>query len=170
MNNPLLEAGALPAFHKIEPQHIKPAMAQIIAENRQAIDLLLDKKEPRWHNLVDPLALLEDRLSKSWSPVRHMNSVKSSESLREAYDQCLPLLSEYATELGHNRRLYEAFKHIAEADDYAELDGVQQKAILDALKHFRLSGVGLEGKARQSYQDLQKDLSALQSSFANNLL
>ncbi len=170
MNNPLLETGDLPAFNKIKPEHIKPAIVQIIADNRLAIDLLIDKNDPHWHSLIDPLALLEDRLSKSWSPIRHMNSVKSSDSLREAYEQCLPLLSEYATELGHNRRLYKAIKHIAESKEFAELDTAQQKTIDDSLKHFRLGGVGLEGRERQRYQELQKDLSALQSSFENNLL
>ena len=103
MNNPLLESVDLPAFSQIVPDHIKPAIEQIITENQQSITSLIAQTEPGWHNLIDPLSLLEDRLNKAWSPVRHMNSVKSSDDLREAYNQCLPLLSEYATELSQNR-------------------------------------------------------------------
>ncbi|MCP4486683.1 MAG: M3 family metallopeptidase [Gammaproteobacteria bacterium] len=170
MNNPLLEIDSLPAFSKIKPEHILPAIEQIIADNRQAVGVLISKKDPHWHSLIDPLALLEDRLSKSWSPVRHMNSVKSSDSLREAYEKCLPLLSEYTTEISQNRRLYDAYKYIAESKEFAELDAAQQKAIDNSLKHFRLGGVDLEAKAQHRYQQLQKEISALQSSFENNLL
>ncbi len=170
MNNPLLETADLPAFGKIRPEHIKPAIDQILSDNRQSIGVLLKKNEPSWHKLINPLALLEDRLNRAWSPVRHLNSVKSSEGLREAYDQCLPLLSEYATELSQNRRLFEDFKSLSKSDEYIQLDSAQKKAIDDSLKHFRLGGVDLEGEAKQHYQQLQKDLSALQSSFENNLL
>ena len=170
MNNPLLESIDLPAFSRIQPDHIKPAITQIIAENRQTVESLVAQDEPDWHNLIDPLSLIEDRLSKAWSPVRHMNSVKSSDDLREAYNQCLPLLSEYATDLSQNRGLFEHFQGIAKSKEFSKLDSAQQKAIDDSLKHFRLGGVNLEGQARQRYQQLQKDLSELQSSFENNLL
>jgi len=170
LNNPLLETLDLPAFSRITPDHIKPAIEQIIAENRQSVESLIAQTEPDWHNLIDPLSLLEDRLNKAWSPVRHMNSVKSGDELREAYNQCLPILSEYATELSQNRNLFKGFQCIADSGDFSQLDSAQQKAIDDSLKHFRLGGVNLEGEARTRYQQLQKDLSELQSSFENNLL
>jgi len=170
LNNPLLDTVDLPAFSQIKPAHIKPAIEQIIAENRQSVSSLVAQTEPGWQNLIDPLSLLDDRLNKAWSPIRHMNSVKSSDDLREAYNQCLPLLSEYSTELSQNRDLFERFQRIAKSNEYSQLDGAQQKAIDDSLKHFRLGGVNLEGEARTRYQQLQKDLSELQSSFENNLL
>ncbi len=166
----MLDTVDLPAFSQINPDHIKPAIEQIITESRQSVTSLVEQTEPDWHNLIDPLSLLEDRLNKAWSPIRHMNSVKSSDDLREAYNQCLPLLSEYSTELSQNRDLFERFQRIAKSDEYAQLDNAQQKAIDDSLKHFHLGGVNLEGEARTRYQQLQKDLSELQSSFENNLL
>jgi len=123
-----------------------------------------------WDGLIKPISLLEDRLSKAWSPVRHLNSVKSSDTLREAYNNCLPLLSEYSTEMSQNRQLYQGYRDIADSPTYAELDSAQQKAVDDALKHFRLGGVDLEGADKQRYQQLQKELSELQSNFDNNLL
>jgi len=96
--------------------------------------------------------------------------VKSSDSLREAYNGCLPLLSEYSTELSQNRKLYQRVKQIADSPDFADLDAAQQKTIKDSLKHFHLGGVDLHGEARERYQQLQKDLSEHQSSFENNLL
>jgi len=168
--NPLLKNDLLPAFGKITPKVIQPAIECIIDHNRQELARLLENQEVSWDSLVKPLSLLEDRLSKAWSPVRHLNSVKSNDPLREAYDACLPLLSEYSTELSQNRKLYQGYREIADSSAYPGLSDAQQKAIDDALKHFRLGGVDLEGADKKRYRQLQKELSNLQSSFENNVL
>lgn len=170
MNNPLLENAGLPAFSQITPDIIQSAIEAIIADNRQQVDRLVANKKVSWDGLIKPISLLEDRLSKAWSPVRHLNSVKSSDKLREAYNACLPLLSEHSTEMSQNYQLYQGYRTIADSPAYADLDTAQQKTIDDSLKHFRLGGVDLEGEDKQRYQQLQKDLSELQSSFENNLL
>ena len=170
MNNPLLEIAGLPAFSQITPDIIQSAIEAIIADNRQQVDRLVANKKVSWDGLIKPISLLEDRLSKAWSPVRHLNSVKSSDKLREAYNACLPLLSEHSTEMSQNYQLYQGYRTIADSPAYADLDTAQQKTIDDSLKHFRLGGVDLEGEDKQRYQQLQKDLSELQSSFENNLL
>ena len=99
-----------------------------------------------------------------------LNSVKSSEPLREAYNDCLPLLSDYATEMSQNKALYKGFLKISESDNFDQLNIAQKKTIKDALKHFKLGGVDLEGKDRERYQKLQTELSELQSTYENNLL
>jgi len=160
----------LPAFSQITPDIIQSAIEAIIADNRQQVDRLVANKNVSWDGLIKPISLLEDRLSKAWSPVRHLNSVKSSDKLREAYNACLPLLSEHSTEMSQNYQLYQGYRTIADSPAYADMDTAQQKTIDDSLKHFRLGGVDLEGEDKQRYQQLQKDLSELQSSFENNLL
>lgn len=170
MTNPLLEPGTLPAFSKISPEMIEPAISELIAQNRSAIADLAKQENPDWNSLIEPLELMNDHLEKAWSPVRHLNSVKSSTELRDAYNNCLPMLSEYATEISQNRDLYQAYRIIAESSDYAEFSQAQQKTISDALLHFRLGGVELEGDARLRYQKLQSELAELQSRFENNLL
>ncbi|MFA9418641.1 MAG: M3 family metallopeptidase [Gammaproteobacteria bacterium] len=170
MTNPLLKTGLLPAFSKITPEVIQPAIERIIDDNRGELARLLETEDVSWDSLVEPLSLLEDRLSKAWSPVRHLNSVKSNDSLRDAYNACLPLLSEYSTEMSQNRKLYQGYRKIADSASYANLSAAQQKAVDDALKHFRLGGVDLEGADKERYQQLQKDLSELQSRFENNVL
>ncbi len=170
MTNPLLEPGTLPAFSKISPEMIVPAISELIAQNRMAIDDLAKQENPDWDSLIEPLELMNDHLEKAWSPVRHLNSVKSSTELRDAYNDCLPLLSEYATEVSQNRDLYQAYRLIAESRDYADFNQAQQKTISDALLHFRLGGVELEGAAKLRYQQLQSELSELESRYENNLL
>ncbi len=170
LHNPLLEPEALPAFSHIQPQHIKPAIEQLISQNRRAIAELTAMPSHDWDNLIKPLELMNDRLDRAWSPVRHLNSVKSSPELRDAYNDCLPLLSEYSTEVSQNQALYTGYRDIGSSAEFANLSPAQQKTITDALLHFRLGGVELEGDDRDRYQQLQKDLSELQSKFENNLL
>ena len=170
MINPLLEPAQLPAFSKISPELIQPAITELIERNRRSIAELEKQQQPQWDSLIKPLELMNDQLDKAWSPVRHLNSVKSSTELRHAYNACLPLLSEYSTEISQNRQLYEAYQQIASSAQFAEFTPAQQKTINDALLHFRLGGVELEGDARKRYQQLQSELSELQSRFENNLL
>jgi len=170
VTNPLLEPGNLPAFSEINPEMIEPAISKLIAQNRHTIADLGKQENPDWANLIKPLELMNDRLEKAWSPVRHLNSVQSSPELRDAYNGCLPILSEYATEVSQNRDLYRAYRSIAESRDYAGFTQAQQKTISDALLHFRLGGVELEGDAKLRYQQLQSELSELESKFENNLL
>ncbi len=166
----LLEPGELPAFSKIRPEMIRPAIEALIKSNRAIIDDLTSLANYDWDNLIKPLELMSDRLDKAWSPVRHLNSVKSNPELRDAYNACLPLLSEFATEISQNRKLYQGYRDIAASAEFAGFSRAQQKTVTDALRHFRLGGVELEGEDSARYQQLQKDLSELQSSFENNLL
>jgi oligopeptidase A len=160
----------LPKFSLIASGPIKKSIEAILKRNRIKINQLIAQDEITWDNFVTPLSLLEDTLSKEWSPVRHLNSVKSSEPLREAYNDCLPLLSDYATEMSQNKALYKGFLKISESDNFDQLNIAQKKTIKDALKHFKLGGVDLEGKDRERYQKLQTELSELQSTYENNLL
>ena len=114
MSNPLLESLPLPAFSRIEPSHVRPAIEQLIEENREAIRQRLEQGGPyTWANLVEPLETVDDRLNRAWSPVSHLNAVMNSDALRDAYNGCLPLLSEYATEVGQNDALFAAYREIA---------------------------------------------------------
>ncbi|RRJ82573.1 oligopeptidase A [Aestuariirhabdus litorea] len=171
MSNPLLQSHTLPPFDRIEAHHAEPAIRQLLEESRSAINALLQNNpEPDWTNLVAPLESIDDRLGQAWSPVSHMNSVVNSPELREAYNACLPLLSEYSTEMGQNRALYEAYYNLSQRADFGALDGAQQKVINNALRDFRLSGIALEPAKQKRYGELKKRLSELTSKFSENVL
>ncbi|MCP3663481.1 MAG: oligopeptidase A [Gammaproteobacteria bacterium] len=169
MSNPLLGLQGLPPFSKIKPEHIEPAIDQLLAENRATVERLLDNREDfSWDNLIAPLARMEDRLSRAWSPVGHMNSVVNSDELRDAYNACLPKLSEYATEMGQNSKLFAAYKTVIEKDN--KLDEIQQKILTDALRDFRLSGIDLPEEKKRRFKAINQQLSQLSSSYSDNLL
>ncbi|NMP16903.1 oligopeptidase A [Thalassotalea sp. Y01] len=175
MTNPLLEQaqqqGALPLFSQIKPEHIKPAVEKAINDAKQAIELIAAKgQDYSWQNLVAYLDDVDDILEKIWSPVSHMNSVVNSDELRDAYDSCLATLSEYSTWVGQHEGLYNAYKSLSESDEFNRLDVAQKKVISNALRDFKLSGIGLEQNKKQRYGEIQTRLSELASKFSNNLL
>lgn len=170
--NPLLQSYDLPPFSSIRPEHVKPAIEQILADNRAAIARILAQQNgtPTWAGLVLAMDELHDRLGKAWSPVSHLNAVCNSAELREAYEGCLPLLSAYWTELGQNRELFKAYESLAAGSEAKGFD-VAQKTILEhALRDFRLSGIDLPAEQQQRYAEIQTRLSELGSRFSNQLL
>jgi oligopeptidase A len=171
MSNPLLESHTLPPFSRIEPPQVEPAISALIARNKQRIDEMLAATDAyTWDNLLQPIEDLEDELSQAWSPVSHLNSVRNSDALREAYNACLPLLSEYGTWIGQHSQLCAAYQQIADSPAFAALDTPQRKSIEHALRDFRLAGVSLPAEKKSQYGELRQRLSKLGSTFGENVL
>ncbi|NOI91087.1 oligopeptidase A [Vibrio splendidus] len=171
MSNPLLTFTDLPPFSQIKPEHVKPAVEQVIEECRNKIEQVLEgNTSPSWDNLVAPIDEVDDRLGRIWSPVSHMNSVVNSDELRDAYESCLPVLSEYGTWVGQHKGLFEAYKAIKASEAFSALNRAQQKTITDALRDFELSGIGLLADEQHRYGEISKRQSELGSQFSNNVL
>lgn len=171
MTNPLLQNTPLPQFSKIKPEHIKPAVEQAIADCKNTIaDVLANNTQFTWANLVAPIDEVDDVLGKLWSPISHMNSVVNNDELREAYESCLPLLSEYGTFVGQHAGLFAAYQQLSESDEFKQLDTAQQKVITNALRDFTLSGIALNDNDKKRYGEIATRLSELSSTFGNNIL
>ncbi|MDR3491183.1 MAG: M3 family metallopeptidase [Gammaproteobacteria bacterium] len=171
MENPLLIESPLPLFSKIIPEkHIESALKDVIDHNQKTLTALLMQKEFTWDNLIMPLEEMNDRLAKVWSPVSHLHSVLESEELRAAYNACLPLLTEYHTELMQNKKLYHAIESIANSSEYSTFNPSQKKVIKNELRDFKLAGVNLSEKDKTRFAELQQELSKLSTEFAEHLL
>ncbi|MEI8657916.1 MULTISPECIES: oligopeptidase A [Vibrio] len=171
MSNPLLSFTDLPPFSDIKPEHVKPAVEQAIEDCRAKIEQVLEgNTQPTWENVIAPIEEVDDRLSRLWSPVSHMNSVMNSDELREAYESCLPILSEYGTWVGQHKGLFEAYKEIKNSEAFTTLSQAQKKTIKDALRDFELSGIGLPKAEQKRYGEISKRMSELGSKFSNNVL
>jgi len=169
--NPLLQTEGLPRFSAIRAEHVEPALDSALAANRVAIErLLADAEAPSWDTFVQPIEDLNERLSRLWSPVSHLNAVMNNDALRAAYNACLPKLSDYSTELKQDERLYCAYKAVAARPDFASLTGAQRKIIENILRDFRLSGAELNDTDKKRFKDIEQELSTLQSKFEENVL
>ena len=170
MSNPLLEFHELPPFPEIEPAHMLEAVQKVVSDARQGVARILANESHTYASLVHAREELEDRISQVWSPIGHMNAVVNSEEIREAHKSGLALLTDYSTEMGQNQALFEAYRQLAESEEYEALDPEQKKVVSNALRDFRLSGIDLPAAEQKEFADLAKKLSDLSSTFNNNVL
>jgi oligopeptidase A len=169
VNNPLLELDALPAFGRIEAGHALPAMQKILAENRARLQELTSQRAPTFASLVVPVEELSYRLSRVWSPIGHLNAVANSTEMREAYNACVPLLTEYSSEVGQNGALQAAYAYVLE-HEAKSLEPAQRKVLENALRDFRLAGVDLPPEKKARYREVQQQLAQLSTKFSENVL
>lgn len=172
--NPLLQFERLPDFPALRAEHIRPAVEHVLAENQVALEAILADKTnqvaPDWHSLMDALDDLDDRLTKVWSTASHLNSVANTPAIREAYNACQPLITEYYAALGQNERLYACVEALGKRADALKLNGSQRKIINDTLLDFRLAGVNLPPADKKRFAEIQTRLSNLGNVFSNNVL
>ncbi|MCT8561192.1 oligopeptidase A [Glaesserella parasuis] len=170
MSNPLLNNTGLPKFSQIQPEHVVPAIEQLIQQCRDTIEQVSQIDTPTWENFYLPQAITGDKLSRAWSPVGHLNAVKNSPELREAYQACLPMLSEYSTWVGQHQGLYQGYVKLKNSPEFATYSLAQKKAIENSLRDFELSGFSLPADKQKRYGEISARLSELSSQFSNNVL
>ncbi len=169
MANPLLGQDPLPQFRQIRPEHVEPAVRELLSANRARIGELASLARPTFASVVEPLEELHHRITRTWSPVSHLNAVLNSDALRAGYNACLPLLSAYQTDLAQSEPLYRAYRTIA-AEEGAALAPVQRRVIEHAVRDFRLAGVGLSAERKARFKTAMLELTQLQARFEENVL
>lgn len=170
MNNSISTLKSLPLFSDIQPHAIEPALKQIISQNRATLGKLLEQKAYTWDTFMVPLEDMDDQLSHFWSPISHLHAVAESDALRAAYNACLPLLTEYHTEVMQNESLYKAIQAIADSAEYTQFNPAQRKVIDNYLRDFKLAGVNLPPTEKARFAELQKQASKLSAQFSENIL
>ncbi|KKW68462.1 oligopeptidase A [Lampropedia cohaerens] len=166
-NNPLLSITDLPAFDQIRPEHVVPAIKTLIEDADRALQTVTAPDFPaRWQELAKVLDVATERLSKAWGVVGHLSGVADTPALRAAYNEALPLVTEFWTRLGANEDLYAKYKQI----DPASLNAEQKRALELSLRGFVLSGAELKGAERERFAQIQERLAALQQKFSENVL
>ena len=166
--NPLLAStNALPDFGAIRPEHVEPAVRDVLAAQRRALGAAEAVAAPTLDWLRD-LERINTEIHRVWGPVSHLNSVLSTPPLRDAYNRCLPLVTEFSTELGQNEALYRHFGALKERVTAAQ--PVERHLIAHALRDFRLGGVTLVGAARQRFREVMQQLAARQATFEQNVM
>jgi oligopeptidase A len=169
--NPLLDFSSLPRYDAIEPQHVAPAIAELLAENRRVVDRLAQPDTPAtWEGFMAPLTDVGERLSRAWGIVGHLHGVNDIPPWREAYNAQLPEITRFYTELGQNQALFACLKKLRASEEYAQLSSTRQRIVDNDIRNFRLSGADLPEADKPRFQAIQEELAALEAKFAENLL
>ena len=167
--NPLLQFAGLPRFDQIKPEHVAPAIDELLAAGRDAVEAATAAR-PTWDEFVAPLEDANERLGRAWGQVAHLHAVMDSPALREAYNAALPGISQYWTELGQNLQLFQKYKELARSAEFAGLSPARRKIVDNALRDFRLGGAELPLEKKQRYAEIQEQLAKLSAKFSENVL
>ena len=166
-----MKDGSLPEFSKIEPKHISNAVDEILKSNILAIKKIEKKNiTATWENFVIPLEKIDEKISRVWSQVSHLNSVVNSESIRKEYNINTEKITNYYSDLAQNIEIFKGFQRLRERKNYTHLSSVQKKIINDEISGFILGGVALPKNKRESFKKIKSQLSKLGSKFEENIL
>jgi len=169
--NPLLHFDGLPLFDQIKPEHVTPAIEQLLGESRALLAKLEnDTSEPTWDNFVGPLDDAEERLGRAWSQVSHTNSVVNSPELREAYNANLATLTAFYADLSQNEALYARYKQLQASPEFASYSPARKKIVENEIRDFRLGGAELPADKKARFKAIQEELSTLTSRFEENVM
>lgn len=170
IDNPLLQGQGLPPFEQIQPEHVVPAITQLLAESEERLTHLETNVVPTWDGLVQPLEQLEERISWSWGVVSHLMGVKNSPEFRQAYETMQPEVVKFVSRFSQSQPIYEGFKALKQSDAWHSLEGSQQRIVDSALREAELSGVGLTGEAKERFNAIRLELAECSTRFSNHVL
>jgi oligopeptidase A len=166
-----LSQAQLPAFASIRPEHIEPAMSQLLAQAEAALELATSDATPADYDALSAtLGVATERLGHAWGAVGHLNAVANSPELREAYNAMLPAVTEFFTRQGADERLYAKYKAIAASKAAASLNPARQQALKHWLRDFVLSGAELQGEAKLRFAAIQERSAELSQKFSEHVL
>ena len=169
--NPLLDFSGLPRFAEIRPEHVSPAMDQLLTESRAVVHSIAAAKVPAtWDAFVRPLEDSTERLSRAWGQVEHLHAVLDSPGLRSTYNACLPKITQFWTELGQNQQLFQKYLALKASDAFQTLVPARKKLVENALRDFRLGGAELPPELKTRYAAIQDELAGLSAKFSENVL
>jgi len=173
-SNPLLAEG-LPRFGEIRPEHALPAIEQRLQDYRDLIETIEHMVSERANDIdyvsvVDAETVADDALSNAWSSISHLHSVCATEAWREAYSSCLEPLTRFSNERGQNRALYQAYRQLADREDFREQANELRATIKHELRAFKLAGVALPEPERKRFAEINLRLSELSNTFGNQVM
>jgi oligopeptidase A len=169
--NPLLDFSGLTRFDAFAVEHVTPAVDRLLANARAAVEAVAtDTRPASWDNVVEPLETPLDQFDRAWSAVRYLNGVVSTPALRDAFNQNLPKVTAFYTDIGQDARLYARYRALAQSPGYAQLDPARRRAIDNQLRDFRLGGAELEPAAQERFKRVQEELAQLGAKFDDNVL
>ncbi len=169
--NPLLDFSGLPRFEAVTPADVAPAIRQLLDENRALVERMAQPDTPvSWEGFVQPMIDAGERLGRAWGIVGHLHSVKDVPEWRDAYNAMEPEVTSFYAELGQNLALFAKYKALHDGAEYATLTPARQRIIDNEVRDFRLSGAELPEAMKPRFKEIQEELAALGTKFAENLL
>ena len=169
--NPLLDTGGLPRFDAIRPEHITPALDELLAAADAALTQATSDAVPADYDALSAvLDVATERLSRAWGAVGHLNAVADAPALRAAYTENMARVVDFYTRVGADERLFAKYQAVLADPRSASLSAPRLRALNNAIRDFKLSGAELTGAAKTRYAELQDLQAELGQKFSEHVL
>jgi oligopeptidase A len=172
----ILLGEGLPPFEAITAEqvqaHIPALMGQLqdeLSALEQQLEQALSNGTPlAWHQVMDPLQRMGERLRWSWGVVSHLNGVCNSPELREAHASQQAAVVQFGNRAGQSQVIYRALQQLQ--GQSGDLDATQERILVAELRDMQLRGVGLSGEAKEAFNAASQELAELSTRFGNQVL
>ena len=170
IENPLLAEAGFPLFDRVKPEHVIPAIRDVLTRANEQVDHLEQHLAPTWAGLLEPLEQLEVPFEYSWGVVSHLMGVKNSDALRKAHEAVLAEVVQFGLRVNQSPAIYKGLLAIRDGDGWQQLDEAQRRVVEQKIRAAKHAGVGLSGEAREQFNTIVKELSQLKTDFSNHVL
>lgn len=150
-------------------ENSKDLLEKFLDENRKKVDELLKIENKTYKNFVLPFQEIGESINDFLTPIFHIDSVKNSEITTKVYEECIPVISKYETEISQNENIYLSFKDI-QSKEKNTLNDIQNKVLENEIRDFKLSGCHLENNKKKRLEEINLRLSEISHKFSQNLL
>jgi oligopeptidase A len=169
--NPLLEIRIPIPFDQIRPEHVEPAIEELLTHSQAAIDAIASGTGPRtFENTLIALDEATERLEYAYHLVHHLEGVASSPELRAAHNAVEPKVTAFTSGIFLNEGLWKALQQFAATEEASRLTGVRKRYLEKTMDYFRRHGAELDAAGKQRLAELDVELSGLTTKFAENVL
>jgi len=170
MSNPLLTRSGLPPFDQIQPDHVAPAIEEILTASAELLSQAEAAPLGDWDALMEPMRKIDLLFEYGWSPVNHLLGVANGDDLRKAHEEALPGIVQFGLKVKQSKPIYERYRALRDSDTWSSMDGARKRIVEKAIQSAEQSGIALEGKQQERFNELSQQLSQLASDFSNNVL
>lgn len=164
------ELADFPKFSELTAERFATQIKQALDEYKAVISRVKTSRDFTWDGAIQPLEEAAERLDKIWGWLDHINSVAKTNDIREVYEQLLPHISNFHTEVLHDKQLFMLFIEYKDTIEFNQLATAQQTIINNTIRDFNLSGVDLNPDARSKYKGYVEGINELENKFSNNVL
>ena len=169
-DNPLLTDDGLPRFDAIRPEHVVPAVRELLSRSEARLEELERSITPTWSGTIAALDEIERPFERIWGPVTHLFGVKNSDDLRNAYEEVLSEMVSFGLRISQSEPIYKSLKALRQSGEWESFDEAQQRIVERKLLDAELAGIALEGEQRERFNDISRELSQLSTDFSNHVL
>ena len=156
-------------FHIENFENSSKLLEELLNNSRVEVEKLLEIKNKTYKNFVLPFAEIGEKINEFITPIFHLDSVKNSKITSKVYEECLPLISKYESEISQNENIYTSFKNI-QSNEKSTLNNIQLKVLENEIRDFELSGCQLENNKKQRLEEIDLALGELSHKFSQNIL